>query len=425
MPSSRRSSWQLGALGALCLVTSALASDLTAAQGTALDMPQLRPGVLPEAPVLTSGAVIPEPYNPFFDIDWSSSLRGTYTNATSGDRFDVRLAPTVTLDHQGRRSAISLTGSAEIAKPQDGRIDISGLRLGLSSRYTLDRATEATLNASFTANQDFAGTPGVSNSIASAPETRVGSVDIGVTHRFGRFNVGVTAAAQRATYGETRLNDGTVVDNSDQDIWALDTGLRLGFQATPILEVFGQASLGRDQFDRASSILQLKTDATDATLEAGVTGRWWGRTLEATASTGLSLRRFDEDSLGEFSTQLYDASISYTPNETLRLRASLQTIVAPPGPDNPGTTRVEYAAAAGVDYTVNSLLTWRASVDWNSVRFIGSGDRERGYGLGVGADYNLGPHTVLTADYGFDHSNSTFDGIDDTHSFTAGVTVSR
>jgi len=424
LPFARPLSWQIGALCALCLAAPTLAADVTPGKDGALENARLRPGVFPEAPVLTSGAIIAEPYNPFFDVDWSTSLRGTYTNADSGDRFDVRLVPTVTLDHQGRRSAISVTGSATIAKPQDAQIDISGLRLGLSSSYLLDRSTEATLDVDFTVNQDLPGTRGVSDSIADSAETRIGNVEFGVTHQFGKFNLGATGSIARATYGDSRLNNGALIDNSDQDVWSLDSGLRLGFQATPILEVFGQAGIGRDQFDRASSTLLIKTDATDASLEAGVTGRWWG-TLEATASTGLGLRRFDEDSLGEFETQLYDASISYTPDETLRLRASLETIIAPPGPNNPGTTRVEYAATADVEYTVNSLVTLRASIDWNAIRFTGSEERERGYGFGVGADYNLGPHTVLTADYGFDHSNNTIDGTDDTHRVTAGVTVSR
>jgi len=27
-----------------------------------------------------------EPYDPFFDVDWSVALRGSYTKATSGER---------------------------------------------------------------------------------------------------------------------------------------------------------------------------------------------------------------------------------------------------------------------------------------------------------------------------------------------------
>ena len=75
-----------------------------------------------------------EPYDPFFDVDWSVALRGSYTKATGGEHFDVLLVPTVSLDHLGTRSAINITGSAEIVRPMEGQIDVSALRLGLHER---------------------------------------------------------------------------------------------------------------------------------------------------------------------------------------------------------------------------------------------------------------------------------------------------
>ena len=95
-------------------------------------------------------------------------------------------------------------------------------------------------------------------------------------------------------------------DNSEQNVWALDAGLRVGFQATPIFEVFGQAGVGRDVFDLPSSVAadqdrcHRRPRSRPALRGAGTS------VLEATASTGLALRRFDEASLGEVTTQLYN-----------------------------------------------------------------------------------------------------------------------
>ena len=63
--------------------------------------------------------------------------------------------------------------------------------------------------------------------------------------------------------------------------------------------------------------------------------------------------------------------------------------------------------------------------DWNSARFVGSANTETGYGLGVGADYKVNAHTAVTADYNFDHSNSTSNGVQDAHRVTVGITLSR
>src|SRR5690606_5341989 len=110
-----------------------------------------------------------------------------------------------------------------------------------------------------------------------------GGAEIGITRKIGKFNIGLTGAAERNVYGPTTLTTGGVTDNSEQNYWSFDTALRVGFQATPIFEVFGVAGLGRDVFDRPSSVLLVRPDATDRSLKGGVTGRWNG-VLEATAS---------------------------------------------------------------------------------------------------------------------------------------------
>ena len=402
------------ALGALCLAAPALGADYE----------RLQPGVYPANPVLASGEGLREPYDPFFDVDWSVALRGVYTKSTDGERFDTRLVPTVELNHVGTRSAIGLNGSAEIVRASEGQIDVSALRLSAAGGYALDSVTSLTGNANLSFTQAIAGTPGLSNTIAVAPETLSGGFGGGVTRQFGLFNIGVTGAVQRDLYGPTTFTDGTVGDNADQNVWSLDTALRVGYQVTPIYEVFGQAGFGRDIFDQASTTLLVKPDASDYSLRGGVTGRW-NTTLEATASTGVALRRFDEASLGEVTTQLYDASVTYTPDPTLRFTAGFATTVAPPGPDAGGTTRIGYAATGAVDYTVNSWLKLNGLAEWTGARFDGSPDTETGYGLGAGADYLVNAHTSVNADYGFAHSNSTINGIQDAHQISVGVTLSR
>jgi len=228
----------------------------------------------------------------------------------------------------------------------------------------------------------------------------------------------------RSLYGDTTRTDGTVISNAEDNRWSLDGALRVGYQVTPVFEVFGQAGLGRDLFDNPSTSLGVKADATEATLLAGVTGRWNG-TLEATAATGVTLRRFDVASLGEVRAQVYDASVVFTPDPTLRLRAGLNTTVAPPGPDNAGTARVEYTASLGVDYTVNSWLAMRAQAAWNTADFTGTGNTETGYRLGAGADYKVNAHTAVGADYSYSQAVTTNDGLQQAHRVTVGVTVSR
>ncbi len=403
----------------------ALAQSL--GDGSDGDNLRLLPGVYPAMPVDPLPLDFPglrEPYDPFFNIDWSVALRGAYTKTDDDEQYDVVLAPSVTLDHTGSRSRIGLDASAEIDQPVDGQVNVGALRLDLRTSYALDSLTTLDANADLSIDQDRPGTPGLDSNITEAPQTIVGSVDGAVTRQFGRFNVGVTGAVTRSVYGPTRYAGGIEVDNSEQDFWALDGGLRLGFQATPVFEVFTEANLGREIFDHPSSVLLLKPDATNTSIKAGVAGKW-SEVLSAEASVGVGLRRFDADSLGDVTSQLYDARLVFNPDPTWRFTAGLTTTVAPPGPDTGGTTQVEYAANADVNYTVNSWLALRALADWNTSEFDNSLDTESGYGYGVGADYTMNAHTALTADYDYEHAESTTDDPQDSHRVTVGVTVSR
>jgi hypothetical protein len=428
---SFRSIGQIGAASALCALVMAAPSIAQSSMGTGdgsnTDNERLLPGVYPAAPVDALPLNFPglrEPYDPFFDVDWSVALRGGYTNSDDGEQFDAILAPSVSLEHTGSRSQIKFNASAEFDQPVDEKVDVSALRLELSTGYALDSVTTLDLNADLSITRDRPDTPGVSSVISEAPQTIVGNVDGGVTRQFGRFNVGVTGAVTRSLYGDTTYTDGTVTDNGEQNLWSVDSGLRLGFQATPIFEVFTQANLGREMFDQPSSVLRLKPDATNTSLKVGVSGKW-NEVLTAEASMGMGLRRFDAAGLGEVRSNLYDARLVFNPDPTWQFSAGLSTTVAPPGADSTGLTRVEYAANADVNYTVNSWLELRALADWNTSTFDGSNATESGYGFGVGADYNLNAHTALTADYGFEQADSIDDGIKESHRVTVGVTVSR
>jgi len=414
------------ALAVLCLAAPALgASDHSLGEGADSDNDRLLPGLYPAEPVLDGGDRPLEPYDPFFDADWSVALRGTYANGTAGERFDIRLLPAVGLEHIGSRSAINLDASAEIVRPTDGEnVDIGGLRLDLEAGYDLDSVTRFTANANLGVTQPTAGSPGLAADIAVPSQTVTGGGQVGLTRQFGRFTVGVTGAAQRNVFGPTTLVGGVVRGNSEQNYWALDSALRVGFEATPILGVFGEAAVGRDAFDLPSTTLSAYPDATDTVLRAGATGRW-SSVLEATASAGVGLRRFDAAGLGEVVTQLYDANITYTPDPTWQMTAGFSTTVAPPGPNGTGTTRVDYAANARVAYTVNSWLALRALADWNSAYFAGSPETETGYGVGAGADYKVNAHTALSADYSYGYVDSTANGAQDAHRVGVGVTLSR
>lgn len=407
-------------LGSTMLMPAA-AADPLGPDGNKLGNERLRPGVYPGAPVV-DGPI--EPTSPPFVLDWSVGLKGTYTSDTTGSGFVTTLNPAFSAEHAGVRTDLRLDGQAELARTGDGRLALPSLELGASTTTRLDRDTNLTGRADLSITQDLRLTPGSNPQVLEAPQVINGSAEIGVDRSFGRFNVEATASLGRTAYGDSLRSDTGRTSNSARNVWEGDTRLRLGLQVTPILEVFGEAGLGRDWFDQQSPTSGLKSDATSTSLRAGIAGEWNG-IWAASASVGLGHHDFDAAGLNDFATRLYDARVSFTPDPTIDLTASLSTRVTPTGADAVGAARVQHRAETELGYIVNSWLRLRASADWSQTNWEGSGQTEHRHGFGAGADYRFNARTALSADYGYAQRDNSATGQVESHTVSVGVTLRR
>jgi hypothetical protein len=188
--------------------------------------------------------------------------------------------------------------------------------------------------------------------------------------------------------------------------------------------VFADASIARDMFDRVSGQTTPTADANTYSLRGGVSYDR-GTVLNAEASVGVALRRFDNGTSPDVVATLYGASVTYRPTATLALNGSFNTTIAPPGPDSSGTARVQYEALLNASYKVNRIVALRLAANWRTAQFTSSDRNETGYGLGLGLDYLINRDWSFTADYAFDRSETTPDPAEDAHRFTIGLRFSR
>jgi hypothetical protein len=413
----------LGMLAASSALAGPVLAEPLIIDETTLDAERLAPGLYPSAPMPEGFEVPPEPAHPPVEIDWSVGLKGSYTSATDGNVFVTTLTPAFSATHQGVRTDLTLDGSADLARANDGTVGVTALDLDFGAETALDRDTTVSGTASLGLSQDLPGTPGLNPLITSPAAVITGSVGGEVERRMGRFNLGIQGDLARTLYGPTTRTDTGVTDNSSQNVWQADASLRLGLEATPIFDVFAEAALGRDWFDHAPAS-GVKADATSRSLRAGISGDWNG-IWSASASFGIGHHDFDAASLGDITTRLYDASLTYSPDSTINLTAALSTTVTPTGSDTTGTARVAHVASADLAYTVNSWLRLRASADWGYSWLDGSTETERSHGLGAGADYKVNSQTAVSADYNYVHRDNSVSGLFDSHTVSLGVTVKR
>lgn len=414
----------LAAVTAMALAGTALA-DPRDTDIVKIDAERLAPGIYPAAPVPEEFAVPAEPGHPPFALDWSIGLKGTYTSTAGEGRFGTTINPQFTATHEGSRADIVIDGSADISRDwiAGGNIEVPSAEIGVSATVPIDSVTTASADARVSLDRQSRFAPDLDPLVEVPPQVLTGSVGAGIERQFGRFNIAASGRASRVLYGPTERADTGLTDNSAQSLWGLDSTLRVGLEATPILGVFGEVSAGRDVFDTTAAG-GVRNDATDLALRGGISGSWNG-TVTASASIGRGYRNFDDASLGDVATQLYDASITFTPDPTVSLTASFNTSIDPVGADASGTARITHAATAEASYIVNSWLRLRASADWSHSLLTGSGETERRYGVGAGADYKVNSRTALSADYDFGHRDNSTTGALDTHRVSIGVTLRR
>lgn len=366
-----------------------------------------------------------EHMKPFYDLDWSLGLRGSYIrDSASGDRYKTEALPSVTLTHTGDMLSYHATAGADVSKTGNGAVNIDQARLSAGTALQFDPKTSLTSNASLSMTQEDPNAPDVASGVVGTPVQYSGTADSTWSQSIGRINVAITGNAGRNVYGPTTLTGGVIQDNASQNNTFAGTGLRLGFQLTPVLEPFVSGNVTRTVYDQVSPGLGVKLDSNLYTLMAGVSARWGDR-LAGSVSAGIGHERFDAGTLPDIDATLYDASLSYKPTDVLTLDAAFTTTMGAPGPSGSGTAKIDYAATANATYLVNDLLTWRGSAGWHNATYAGSGGTDTGYTFGVGADYLLSRHAKLSADYGFEHAEVTPNPAADIHTVSLGVTLQK
>jgi hypothetical protein len=356
---------------------------------------------------------------PPLDIDWSVGLRGGYLlSSTQGGSYEASILPHVAVSFAGRRTTANLSADAEfVGSSRDGFRIASGV-LDLSGTYKLDEVTTLTGTADLSVTQDEPGDDGLAK-----PRVLSGEAEVGITREVGRLDVSARANVGRDIYGPTVDLTGMTVDNSWDNNTTAGVGARLSYPVTPVFAAFVDGSAAYRMFDAASPALGVKLDGPTYVGSVGLTYDP-NSVISAEASVGVALRQFDAG-FADITATLYNAKVTFRPDETLTFDAAFSTELGAPQPDDPGRAQITYAALADIAYTINPWMGVRASANWYRAESVSTGLSETGYGFGAGLDYRLNRHTMLTADYTFAHVVPAVDPVRDEHRFTVGVTFSK
>ncbi|WP_421950011.1 outer membrane beta-barrel protein [Pelagibacterium sp.] len=361
--------------------------------------PAPQPAPAAEPRPVTMAAPVSSDISDWGELGYGVALRGAYVRSGAAERFEMLAIPSISYSRSGGTTDLALDGSATLVAPQSDDPRVGAANVSADVVHRLSPSAGLAFNADLALSQDAPdGLSADEADLSSAPVVVSGSTSLGYTHRFGNFTVTGSGDITRDWVGESVQTDGTVIDNSHESATRYGGTLRVGYELTPIVGVFGQGRAGRTEFDGIDPDLGARRSGDDFELRGGVTTNWRDVvTLEA--SVGSGWRLFDDSTIARAQSWLYGVSLGYRPTTTTEFTASFDTELTPGqgGSGASATYEVDFEAR----HRANSWLALRASAGarW-AVPEDGSAT-SRTYRAGLGADFTLGQHTSASLDYDY------------------------
>lgn len=245
-----------------------------------------------------------------------------------------------------------------------------------------------------------------------------GDANAGYTHRFNRLNAGIGLTARSFDYEDTDAVGGSI-DNSDRNRLETEEALRLGYEVSPDIEVFGRGTLIQWTYEDDTDRNGLDRNANGYRVDGGVSANLTGLlTLQATV--GYLTMDYDDDRLS--STEGVAAGLRAIWNVT-----RLTTVTATVDRDVQATTvngassRFDTLGEVQVDHELMRDLIVSAKASYLNSDFDGTSREDDRYNFGVSADYFVTQGVKLSASAGRDERDSNAPGAD----FTRDVVLLR
>lgn len=323
-----------------------------------------------------------------------SETRRTYAatavNGTLSSDWS-RHALTVTAEGTHERN---LSGNAS-TKPE-GRID-ADLRLDLADQ------TVAHLTGGYAFQRESTSDPNaVSGATTQAGVNRY-STGASLSRDFGILRGTASLAAVRSTYGSARFADGSRLSLGDRDRWAVEGRLRLGYELSPALIPFIEASLGRAIYD----------DARDSSGYARSSHSYGGRgglqfdfgeKLRGEFGIGYATVDYEDARLASLGAVTLDGTLFWSPHRGTDVDIGLRTTLQDSTTAGVSGWR-EYQWTAGLSQQVLTRLTARLTGSVTQRNFSASPD-ETDWQTGFGLIWNLNRYFDLTANLGYEHTGN-------------------
>ncbi|PDS79196.1 outer membrane beta-barrel protein [Rhizobium sp. L43] len=223
-----------------------------------------------------------------------------------------------------------------------------------------------------------------------------------VQRDFGILRGTTALALSRSIYSDATLSNGTTVALSDRDQTTGTLRGRVGYELSPALIPFIEASIGRTLYDETRDSAGYERSGHSYGAKAGVEVDL-GEKLKGEVGVGYEMADFEDSRLSSIDTATLDASLLWSPIRGTDVNLDLQTSI------QPSTTAgesgyVSHALTTTVTHQLRDNLvgTMIGGVTWRDYPTDSTINDELVYTASTGLTWNINRYLDLTSTLGYE-----------------------
>lgn len=227
--------------------------------------------------------------------------------------------------------------------PVPTSIDAPSFTGRIDGRVDVQRDTRINTQLRMRVFTDNPGSPNIQVGLAKYPlATSVGGT-VGVEHDFNRLQVSVAGLADRTTYQQSLLTDGSSTTNDDRNFNQFGALSRVSYDLMPGLKPFTEVQADTRLHDVKFDRSKYQRDSTGGYVKGGTTFEF-SRLLTGEAAIGYAMRSYADQRLDNLQGLLTSASLVWTAS---------------------GLTTVTLAATSSIDETTLPGVSGSLSRDYS------------------------------------------------------------
>lgn len=372
-----------------------------------------------EAPGIRLGTMVLRP-----SVTQSLGAEREKTGATTTSRTYLQTEIKGTLESDWSRHALTVTGAGLLQRNISGEgeekpsasLD-ADLRLDLADRMI------AHIRGGYSFTREDTDDP---NAISGAKtqagvHTLRGGVEI--QRSFGVIRGTTGFDLDRQFYTDATLANGTRLSMEDRDRLSGTLRGRIGYELSPALIPFLEASVGRSRYDLRTDSQGYQRSYWTYAAKAGVELNM-GEKLRGELGIGYKRAEFDDARLKALGGATVDGSLVWSPQRGTDVNFGLSTSI------EPSTTAgssgyISYGANAGISHEVRDNVIARLTGTATYRDYQGGGSDETLYTVGPGLTWGINRYLDLKGDLGYEITDRSQGNDSRTLRGLVGLTVKR